>query len=227
MKKKLCVYTEAAYLFGILFLAIGTAFVEKAGFGMSMVVAPAYLVYLKCSQFFSFVTFGMGQYIFQGLLIILTALVLRRFKLSYLFSFVTAVIYGLALDVFVALFGFITADTMVFRIIYYIIGVPCVSLGVAFMFHTYLAPEAYEMVVKEISEKFSFNTGRCKTVYDLSSLLLSVIMSFAFFGFGVFKGVGVGTVICALVNGTIIGLFGNYMDKHWVFKDRLKLREYF
>ena len=40
-------YSEYAYIFGILFLALGTALMEKADFGMSMVVAPAYILHLK------------------------------------------------------------------------------------------------------------------------------------------------------------------------------------
>ena len=43
-------YTEMAYVIGIITLALRTAFMEKADFGMSMVVAPAYLTYLKVSQ---------------------------------------------------------------------------------------------------------------------------------------------------------------------------------
>ena len=36
-------YTETAYAIGIVALALGTALMEKADYGMSMVVAPAYL----------------------------------------------------------------------------------------------------------------------------------------------------------------------------------------
>jgi hypothetical protein len=56
--KKATFYTELAYLFGIAALALGTAFMEKANMGISMVVAPAYLVYLKLSKVWTFVTFG-------------------------------------------------------------------------------------------------------------------------------------------------------------------------
>lgn len=45
MKKSF--YTELAYGVGLITLALGTALMERADFGMSMVVAPAYLVYLK------------------------------------------------------------------------------------------------------------------------------------------------------------------------------------
>ena len=43
-KKKPVFYTELAYIAGIITLAVGTAFMAQADFGVSMVVAPAYIV---------------------------------------------------------------------------------------------------------------------------------------------------------------------------------------
>ena len=48
MKTKRVFYTELAYAIGITVLALGTALMERADFGMSMVVAPAYLLHLAC-----------------------------------------------------------------------------------------------------------------------------------------------------------------------------------
>ena len=58
-------YTESAYVAGTVLLALGTALMEKADFGMSTVVAPAYLLYMKLSQSFPFFTFGMAEYTLQ------------------------------------------------------------------------------------------------------------------------------------------------------------------
>ena len=51
--------TELAYVFGIVFVARGVVLMEKADFGVSMVVAPAYLLYRWLSPVWSFVPFGM------------------------------------------------------------------------------------------------------------------------------------------------------------------------
>ena len=53
--------TELAYVFGIVFVAWGVVLMEKADFGVSMVVAPAYLLYRWLSPVWSFVTFGMAE----------------------------------------------------------------------------------------------------------------------------------------------------------------------
>ena len=44
-KMKRTFSTELAYVFGIVFVARGVVLMEKADFGVSMVVAPAYLLY--------------------------------------------------------------------------------------------------------------------------------------------------------------------------------------
>ncbi|MBQ2730355.1 MAG: hypothetical protein IJF69_06225 [Clostridia bacterium] len=227
MTNKKTFSTELAYVLGILILALGTAFMEAADFGVSMVVAPAYILHLKISQYLPFFSFGMAEYSLQGVLIILTVIIVRRFKLSYLFSFVTAVLYGLVLDGFIFLVGFIPADSLFVRIPFFFVGMLFCSVGVSLFFHTYISPEAYELFVKEGADRFGVNIHRFKTGYDCTSCLISIVLSFAFFGFWHFEGVKLGTVFCALVNGFIIGRCTGFFEKHWDFRDKLPLRPVF
>ncbi|MDO4749399.1 MAG: DUF6198 family protein [Eubacteriales bacterium] len=219
--------TEAAYLFGIILLAVGTAILERADFGMSMVVAPAYILHLKISETFSFFSFGMAEYTMQAILIVILSLIQRRFHRSYLFSFFTAVFYGILLDISIVLLSLIPSETLFFRIILYVIGIPTCSAGVSLLFHTYISPEAYELFVKVLSAKYNIPISKFKTLYDCSSCVLSILLSFAFWGFGHFEGVKAGTVLIALINGWTIGLFSNFFERRFDFRDSLSLRKYF
>ncbi len=220
-------YTELAYVLGIIALALGTAFMERADFGLSMVVAPAYLVYLKLSQIWSFVTFGMAEYTFQACLLFVMVLLLRKFKISYLFSFVSAVIYGFALDGCMAMVALMPAEGVVWRVVFYIIGLVLCAAGVAFIFKTYISPEVYELFVKKVSAKTRLSISQFKTLYDCVSCVVAIVLSFLFFGLFHFEGVKWGTVICALVNGKLIGMLSRWMDKHLNFKDALAMRGFF
>ena len=84
MKKKTVMYTETAYVLGVVILALGTAFMALANFGVSMVVAPAYIIYLKISEFLPFFTFGMAEYMLQACIIVVMMLILGKFKVRYL-----------------------------------------------------------------------------------------------------------------------------------------------
>jgi uncharacterized membrane protein YczE len=217
---------ELMYVFGIIGIALGTVFMEQANFGMSMVVAPAYIFYLKLSEVWEFFTFGMAEYLLQAMLIIIMCLVLRRFKLCYLMAFVTAVLYGIVLDAFMTAAAQLGELGLPMRMVFYVLGLVTCALGVACMFKTYLMPEAYELLVKELAEKTGKDAGLVKTVYDCTSCAVAVALSFAFFGFGTFKGVHVGTIVCALINGRIISAISAWMDRRFEFVDSLPLRRF-
>ena len=227
MKPRKTFYTEAAYAAGIAILALGTALMECANFGMSMVVAPAYLIHLKLSQFLPFFSFGMAEYALQAVLLIALALVMGRFKRGYLFSFVTAVVYGFALDGAIALIGLVPGGGTAGRAACYAAGLAAGSMGVILLFHTYLPPEAYELFVSELSERLGTDVSRTKTAYDLCSCAVSIALSFAFFGFGHFEGVKLGTVLCALVNGWLIGRINRLLEHRFEFRDALPWRKAF
>ena len=225
MKGKRVFYCEAAYFIGILVLALGTALMERADFGMSMVVAPAYLLHLKLSQALPFFSFGMSEYVFQALLLVVLALVLRKGKRCYLFSFVTAFFYGVLLDLTMAAVALLPFSGILWRICCYLAGMIVCSLGVAMLFYTYFPPEAYELFVKELAQKHHWPIAGTKTVYDCCSCLLGVILSLCFFG--TFVGVKWGTILCALVNGWLIGRISRLLEQKFTFRDALPLRGFF
>lgn len=220
-------YTELAYVAGLVVLALGVTFMEKSDFGVSMVVAPAYLIHLKVSETYSFFTFGMAEYTLQAVLLMVLVVVLRRFRLSFLFSFVTAVVYGFVLDLWMLVFSHVPADTIPLRIAYYTLGMVLCSIGISMLFHTYIAPEVYELFVKEASSKSGIEIHKFKTGYDICSCTVAVVLSFAFYGFGVFRGVKWGTFLCALINGTMIGMCSRFLEQKFEFRDALKLRKFF
>ncbi len=220
-------YTEVAYAAGLIALALGTALMERADFGMSMVVAPAYLIYLKISEYLTWFSFGMAEYCFQAFLIIVLAIVLRRFRRKYLFSFLTAFIYGNILDIMMKAVALVPGQGIFSRALCYSSGLVVCAIGVALLFRTYIPPEAYELFVKEISSGYGFNINKTKTVYDCTSCIVAIAMSFLFIGFGCFEGVKLGTVLCALINGWIIGQCGKWLEKHFDFIDALGFRESF
>ena len=133
-------YTEAAYFFGVILLAIGTAFMERSDFGLSMVVAPAYVLHLKISEYLPFFTFGTAEYVWQAFLLLILVVVLRRFRRYYLFSFVTAVFYGFCLDGAIWMVAWIPYNGFLFRLLYYAGGmfICCTRLVLSMYYSSYL-----------------------------------------------------------------------------------------
>ena len=226
MKKK-TFYTEVSYALGLVIMAFAAAFTAKADFGMSMVVAPAYILHLKVSELLPWFTFGVAEYCFQGVLVLLTVIIMIKLKLTYFLSFVTAVLYGTLLDIAINIIAPLPEENFIIRVIWYVVGTVLCSFAVSLFFHTYLSPEAYELIVKELSVKTGFNINKIKTAYDCISTLLGIVLSFAFFGFGVFEGVGIGTVLCAFFNGFLIGRFSALLERNFEFRNRFNAEKYF
>ncbi|MBE6927531.1 MAG: hypothetical protein E7467_03435 [Ruminococcaceae bacterium] len=222
MKKKFS--TELAYILGLVCLAIGASLMIKADFGLTMIVAPAFVLQTKLHAIAPWLSLGMMEYLWQGVLLLATMLIVRRARLSYLFSFVTAVIFGYMLDGCLALTGDLPS-MLALRFVYYIFGVLICSLGVSFIFRTYISPEVHELLVKEISSKFSLQSHRVKMGYDIFCTVTAVALSLIFFAELV--GIGWGTVVCALINGFLIGQFSRLFDKKLEFVDVLPLRRLF
>lgn len=210
-----------AYILGLFILALGVGLMEKADLGISMVVAPAYLISLKVS----YLTFGMAEYTLQAVLLLFMCLVLRQFKLFYCFSIVTAVIYGLILDGWIWILRDVAATALSIRILLFLLGMLFCSIGISMLFHTYLAPEVYELFVKEVSKKYQININKFKVGYDCSSCAIAILMSFLFFN--TLRGVGIGTVICALINGFIIGQCSKILEKYIDFSPKFAFAKYF
>lgn len=220
--KKRVFYTELSYFIGIAIVALGTALTAWGDFGISMVVAPAFILHLKMSQLIPWFTFGVAEYVLQAVILLLMICLLKRVKITYLLSFLTAIFYGLVLDGGAALLALLPAPGVGARLIAYICGDLAVCAGVALVFHTYIPPEAYEMFVMELSRKLHIKLHTFKTIYDCASLVVAVAMSFLLLGS--LQGVGVGTVICALLNGTLINLFSKLFERFWKFEDKFTLR---
>lgn len=224
--KKSVFYKEIAYVFAILFIALGVALAAKAGFGVSMIAAPTYTFHLWLSQYTDIITLGTLEYIFQGMVITATVIIVRKFKISYLFSFATSVLSGFAIDFCFWVVAPLSAETLLARIIFFCASVISCAFGVSCIFHAYVSPAGHELFVKEVSSHFGKDIHKIKTGYDVSFLVLSVVLNLLLFRG--FVGIGIGTLITALANGPLIAVFARFLEKRFEFKAAFpKLEEYF
>ena len=209
------IHSEILYLAAILLLALAVAMTAAADFGVSMIVAPAYLVSLRFSVF----TFGQSEYLLQGVMIVVFCLLMKRVRIVYFSSFATCLLYGAILDglrsVIPLLNPAVTAPgsmSLPIRIALFAGGMVLTSFSVALFFGTYLYPQVYDFFVKGVSAHFHLNRTTFKRCYDAGSLAVSVALSLIFFG--KFVGIGIGTLIMTAFNGLLIGWFDKQITAH-------------
>ena len=216
--KKLTIHSEILYILSIVLLALAVAILTSADFGVSMVVAPAYIL----SLWTGVLSFGQAEYIIQAILFIIFCIVVKKFKWVYLSSFLTCLIYGLVLDLWRLLPCFNPSVTPVgsmglpLRIVMFVVGELLTAFSIALCFKSYFYPQVYDFFVKGVSYRYGLKLHRFKTVFDIIMLIIGTVMTLAVFG--KFVGVGIGTLIIALINGTLIGLFCKAIDKFCAVK---------
>ena len=213
--KKITLPDEGVYLFANILMAFSVAMLTAADFGISMIVAPAYLL----SQKLTFLTFGQSEYVLQAGVFVLFCVLMKRVKAVYFGSFFTCLLYGAVLDAWrwlVPLFNpNLTAPgsmALPLRVGMFIVGMVLTSLSVALFFRCYWYPQVYDFFVKGVSQRFSLNRTRFKMGFDLCCLAVSVAMSLLLFG--TFVGVGFGTLIMACCNGLLIGWFSRLLERY-------------
>ncbi len=206
-------FGEAAYILGTVLCALGVCLSAKSGLGVSTVVAPAYVLSSFLEPIVQFFTFGNTEYIVQGIILILLAVFVRRVTLSYPLSFVTAILYGVTLDLWRLVFGTETVDALYMKIILMVTGAILTEIAIALILRSYLPQQAYDFSVKEISVVKKFDMNKVKWIYDVSSLAVAIVLMLILFGRFDFSLIGPGTLVLAAVNAPMIGLFGKIFDR--------------
>ncbi|MBQ8410083.1 MAG: hypothetical protein IJY39_14595 [Clostridia bacterium] len=222
--KKLSKTSELLWLFGIVFVALGVAICSKADLGVSMIAAPAFVVYEAIAPLWSGFSVGMTEYVIQGLMLIVLCLLIRRFNWRYLLAFAVAVIYGYVLDLFLWILGGVTFDAVWLRWVMLIVGDVCTAFGVACFFHTYMPLQVYELFVAELASRFRLNINKTKWTFDITLLVISVTLALTLFGdvatfnwstigYSSFHSIGLGTLVTTAINSPIIALMGRLIDR--------------
>ncbi|MBO5851162.1 MAG: hypothetical protein J6R29_02385 [Clostridia bacterium] len=222
--KKLNNCGELLWVFGIIFIAFGVAVCDKANLGVSMVAAPAFVIAEALNSIFPFITVGVTEYLFQGLLLIILCFSIRKFNWLFLLSFGVAFVYGYVLDFFIWALSPIVINSVVVKWIMLLVGDILVAFGVACCFKTYLPLQVYELFVSAISNKFKLEITKVKRVFDISLLFLSIILATTLFGDVLtfdfttiyktsFHSIGLGTIVTTIINSFLISLSSKFIDK--------------
>lgn len=228
-EKKFVLYSELAYVLSVVIIALAVAMASAADFGLSMIVAPAYIL----SQWLGVISFGQAEYVVQGILFVILCIALRGFKPIYLAAFGTGIFYGAVLDLWRTLVPLLNPLVtppeslgLGLRITLFVLAEVLTGVSIALCYKAYIYPQVYDFFVSAITTRYGISTVRFKRGFDLGMFLLAVGMSLLLFRG--FVGVGIGTLILAVCNSAVIGVFLRLYDKYVDFPPRFpKLAEKF
>ena len=206
--KKLKVYNLFIFLLGLVCLSLGVVLVVKSNLGISVAMSVPYIF----SLYFTKISFGQWSYIIQGITLIFLFIIVKRVTVKYLLSFVVAFLFGIAIDLFGMLLTSFAVYTFYGKLGVFILGSIVISIGVAAFIKSNYPIQPFDTFVKEVAIAKNIKYAKFKTGFDLTFFMISLTTSIIFFK--KIKGLHVGTLVSAIILGSMIGACLDMMNKY-------------
>lgn len=209
MSKKETAKRYVLFVISLFFSALGVAFTKHGELGVSPISSVANVMSYKLDFF----TLGVWLIIWNCVLILGQILILRKkFRLIQLLQIPLSFLFGYFTDFGLWLVGFIPADNYIVRLIMVVVGIVILGFGVSLSVSANVIMNSGEAFVKAISDTTNKNFGNVKIAFDVSCVVLALILSLLFFDFTI-VGTREGTVISALCTGLTVKLFQKLTDE--------------
>lgn len=213
--KKRILRGEAALVVAVIINSFGVVLMLYSGSGISAISSVPFAF----SEVLPQLSLGTWTYIFQGLLVLILMILQKRFVPQYLFSFVVGFIFGKLLDLHELWINVLPSELWL-RIIYFIISYLLICFGIALSNRCCLPIIPTDLFPRELSKITGVKYSKIKISFDVICLAVTAAMTVIFLGH--LKGLGVGTVLAAFTMGKVVGLMGDYLDRHFQFVSFMK-----
>lgn len=204
------------FIFGLFLMAVGVALSTRSNLGTSPISAVPYVLSLGLPM-----TIGQFTFLMNLLFIAFQILLLRKqFKWIQLLQIVVAIIFGFFTDFTMGLFSWINVTSYPAQLGLFVLSCVILALGVSMEVTADVVMMAGEGVVSAISIVTKKGFGKLKVSFDSALVICSCIFSFILFH--KLNGVREGTVLAALLVGTIVRFINkrlSFMEN--VFKGEL------
>lgn len=193
------------FLAGLLINSFGVAFITKAALGTSPISSIPYVLDLEFAPTFGETTFALNMVYIVAQIVLLR----RNFQPIQLLQIVANLIFSVFIDVSMGLLWWLNPTSIPTMLASLAIGCCILAFGIS----VEVAPDVIvvpgEGIVRAISSTLRRPFGTCKLCFDTTLVAIACVLSFLFFGF--LNGLGVGTVVSALVVGPIVNLINTHV----------------
>ena len=193
------------FFIGVAINSFGVAFITQAALGTSPISSVPYVLSLKFTP-----TLGQFTFVFNLLFILIQFLLLRkRFPPIQFLQIVVNLFFSACLDVSMDLLAFLQPEHFLARLVCLLIGCAVLALGISIEVAPNVRMVPGEGIVKALAVVTGKRFGSIKVLFDVTLILIAVILSLLFFHR--LNGLGLGTIVSALIVGQIV----NFINRHF------------
>ena len=191
------------FLIGILINAFGVALITKAALGTSPISSVPYVLSLRFAP-----TLGAFTFVMNLIFIILQPVLLRRdYQPIQLLQIVVNIVFSWFIDVSMNLLGWLEPQNIAVELLVLLLGCAVLGFGIS----VEVAPDVLlvpgEGLVGALTAASGRRFGSVKVAFDVTLVLISLTLSLLFFHR--LNGLGLGTVISALLVGRFVNLYNS------------------
>ncbi len=195
------------YLVGIIILSFGITLNTKTGLGVSPIISIPFNISTLME-----INLGTMTFIFYSLLVLLQILLLgRNFKIYQLLQLVMSLITSLFIDFFDQILP--QAQNLPLKILLLAAAIIFTGLGASLTVGMKIVPNPADGFADVLGQKLKQGFGFGKNVFDLSCILLSLIIGFIFSGRII--GIGIGTIISMILTGRVVAFCQSKLMKYY------------
>ncbi len=208
MKKQIC-GRYLLFLVGLFIASLGVAFSTKAGLGTSPVASVPYSVSLALG----ILSFGTWLNLMSVRQIVIQVLVLKG-KCNYIeiaIQTVLAFVYGYLTDFSCWLIRVIELKTYIGCFVFMLLGCIILAFGIWIQLKGNVAMLPGEAMNRAISKVTGKRYENIKIVFDILYITISAVICLVFLG--KLEGVREGSIIAAILVGTIIKLYNKAFNR--------------
>ena len=196
----------ALFVVGLFFSALGVAITKKGELGVSPISSAANVMSIRFPQ----LSLGYWLIIWNCVLILGQILLLRKkFQWIQLLQIPLSFLFGWFTDFWLVSF-FIPANYPA-KLILVIVGTIVLGFGISLAVIANVILNSGEAFVKALSDTIHKEFGNVKVVFDITCVIVAVLLSFLFFH--ALKGTREGTILAAVCTGFVVKFFNQLLQK--------------
>lgn len=197
---------------GIVINSFGIAFITEGALGTSPISSVPYVISLGFPISFGTVTFIMNM----GFILIQIILLRRDFRPIQLLQILANALFSACIDLSTSLLWWFSPTFPPVQLLSVLLGCVILALGIAIEVAPNVVVVPGEGIVRAITRVSGLRFGTVKIAFDCTLVAIALLLSLVFFH-GI-RGLGLGTIICALIVGWIV----NQFDAHLPFIKRIR-----
>lgn len=201
MRRKIIIY-----LIGIFTLAIGSNLFLNAALG----VAPSCSLALTLT-FLLPGSYALFNFIVNSLILILEALIVRKFGKTQILQFIITFIYSYLIKITSIFLTHIQPHSFLDQILLAILACIVMALGITLTIHSNLTVMPYEGFIGALAFRLRKDFGKLRVVIDVLFTLASIVISLVLLHN--MNSVGLGTIIASFLTGSVVSLYDIILNK--------------